>query len=212
MYSSYALVYVLSFYSPIKQQPVFPALKTGAMLPDMRSYSEQLRIRANEVGADQRTNIISISTLMQEVAGNHAVALWGTDHSHTSRIPRRFPTSRQFKTFPLKLAPPSPTGRTEEGFATEPLMVKLNLIFVMTRMLIRVEDYPRWGDPLEVETWFNKEGKIAARRDWGVTCPTTGRVLGSATSTWVMINTKTRRLAKLPTELIEKLEPFTPSK
>lgn len=118
-----------------------------------------------------------MGNLLQEVAGNHAVALW---------------------------------GRTEEGFATEPLMVKLNLIFVMTRMLIRVDDYPRWGDHLEVETWFQKEGRIAARRDWTVTCPSTGSRLGGATSMWVMINTKTRRIAKLPTEILERLDPFMP--
>jgi len=48
---------------------------------------------------------------LQEVAGNHGVALW---------------------------------GRTEEGFATDPIMVANNLIFVATRIQIRMERYPKW--------------------------------------------------------------------
>ena len=48
---------------------------------------------------------------LQEVAGNHGVALW---------------------------------GRTEEGFATDPIMVANNLIFVATRIQIRMDSYPKW--------------------------------------------------------------------
>ena len=50
-------------------------------------------------------------TRVQEVAGNHGVALW---------------------------------GRTEEGFATDPIMVANNLIFVATRIQIRMDSYPKW--------------------------------------------------------------------
>ena len=49
--------------------------------------------------------------VLQEVAGNHGVALW---------------------------------GRTEEGFATDPIMVANNLIFVATRIQIRMDSYPKW--------------------------------------------------------------------
>ena len=48
---------------------------------------------------------------VQEVAGNHGVALW---------------------------------GRTEEGFATDPIMVAHNLIFVATRIQIQMDSYPKW--------------------------------------------------------------------
>lgn len=113
-----------------------------------------------------------------QVAGNHAVALW---------------------------------GRTEEGFATDPLMVELNLIFAMTRFVIKVEDYPRWGDVVEGETWFESQGKIAARRDWLMRDAETDRLLVRASSMWVMVNTKTRRLAKMPQEMIDKFRRFTPS-
>lgn len=61
------------------------------------------------MGPDQKTGIISIANLLQEVAGNHAVAMW---------------------------------GRSTVGFASDPSMK--DLIFVMTRMQIQMERYPRW--------------------------------------------------------------------
>ena len=35
-------------------------------------------------------------------------------------------------------------GRTEEGFATDPIMVENNLIFVATRIQIQMDTYPKW--------------------------------------------------------------------
>ena len=49
----------------------------------------------------------------QEVAGNHAVALW---------------------------------GRTDAGYATDPIMVDRHLIFAATRIQIRMIKYPKWYD------------------------------------------------------------------
>lgn len=54
------------------------------------------------------------------------------------------------------------------------------------------------GEVVEVETWFMESGKIGAQREWRLREKRTGRTLGRATSTWVMINMHTRRLAKLP--------------
>ena len=61
------------------------------------------------MGPDQRTTIVSVANILQETAGNHAVAMW---------------------------------GRSTEGFASDPAM--RGLIFVMTRMQIQMETYPRW--------------------------------------------------------------------
>ncbi len=35
-------------------------------------------------------------------------------------------------------------GRGAEGFATDPIMVENHLIFVATRIQIRMEEYPQW--------------------------------------------------------------------
>ena len=35
-------------------------------------------------------------------------------------------------------------GRTEFGFATDPIMAERNLIFAMTRLQIQMDRYPKW--------------------------------------------------------------------
>ncbi|PSC69441.1 Oleoyl-acyl carrier chloroplastic [Micractinium conductrix] len=151
----------------------FPAPPGSSLVEDNRAFVECHRIRGNEVGPNQHTNIISIATLLQEAASNHAVAMW---------------------------------GRSTEGFASDPAMG--GLIFVMTRMQLQMERYPRWGDLVEVKTWFQEDGKLAAQRDFVITDVTTGQPLGRATSTWVMINMQTRRLSKFPEAAKQKMEAF----
>ena len=53
----------------------------------------------------------SIANIVQEVASNHAVAMW---------------------------------GRSEEGFATDPMLADKGLIFVMTRLQIQMDASPKW--------------------------------------------------------------------
>ncbi|GBF96834.1 oleoyl-acyl carrier thioesterase chloroplastic-like [Raphidocelis subcapitata] len=130
------------------------------------SFVEEFRIRGNECGPDQRANIITIANLLQEVGGNHGVALW---------------------------------GRADSGFASMPGMD--HLIFVATRIQIRMESYPKWGDLVRLETYFAEDGRLTTRRDWHITDARTGGYLGAATSTWVTINAETRKLAKLPEEV-----------
>lgn len=126
------------------------------------------RVRGYEVGPDQRSTMITIANLLQEVASNHAVAMW---------------------------------GRSAEGFATDPALAESGLIFVMTRLQIQMDKYPKWGDVVEVETWFQESGKLGAQRDWIIKDGISGIPLGRATSTWVMINMRTRRLSKMPDEI-----------
>jgi fatty acyl-ACP thioesterase A len=112
--------------------------------------------------------MITMANILQEVASNHAVAMW---------------------------------GRSAEGFATDPALADAGLIFVMTRLQIQMDHYPRWGDVVEIETWFQEAGKLGAQRDWLINDKVTGQQLGRATSTWVMINMHTRRLSKMPEEI-----------
>ena len=55
--------------------------------------------------------LLSSALDVQEVAGNHGVAIW---------------------------------GRTEGGFAADPIMVEQSLIFVATRIQLQLSEYPRW--------------------------------------------------------------------
>ena len=90
-------------------------------------------------------------------------------------------------------------------------MVARNLIFAATRIQIQMDEYPRWGDMVQVETWFQEEGRVAATRNWLLRDALSGRPLGRATSTWVMVNTKTRRLAKMPDEMRAKMDLLAPN-
>ncbi|BDA48332.1 Palmitoyl-acyl carrier protein thioesterase, chloroplastic [Coccomyxa sp. Obi] len=158
------------------QAPQQPC-EAGRLTDDGTAFLEEHRIRGYEVGPDQKTTIVTIANLLQEVAGNHAVALW---------------------------------GRTDAGYATDPLMVERHLIFAVTRMQIRMDSYPKWGDLVQIETWFQEEGRVSACRNWILTNQSTGEEIGRATSTWVMVNTLTRRLSKMPEEMRAKMEYLAP--
>lgn len=158
-------------------QLVLPTAAPGRLLNKATSFIDEHRIRGYEVGPDQRTNILTIANLLQEVAGNHGVALW---------------------------------GRGKEGYATDPFMVELNLIFAAARIQIQMDRYPSWGDVLQIETWFQAEGQMAACRNWIIKDVASGDEIGRATSTWVLINSKTRRMEKIPEVMKVKLEKLAP--
>jgi len=102
-------------------------------------------------------------------------------------------------------------GKNDDlGFAIAPIMVEKNLILVMTRQQLQFERYPKWGDLVEVETWYQQEGRLAARRDWAVRDGKTKETIGGGSSTWVMVNMKTRKLSKIPDEMLEEFLPFAP--
>lgn len=149
-------------------------------------------------------------------------------------------------------------GRSEQYFAADPELAKLDLIFVLTRMQIRMERYPRWcaaqystgdmqsprhvtkplehflqysrvvargssravlstgkrtlcrGDVVQVQTYFQQEGRVGARRDWILTNVATGEQYGCATSSWVMVNFKSRRLSKMPDAIKQDYQQLMP--
>jgi fatty acyl-ACP thioesterase A len=82
-------------------------------------------------------------------------------------------------------------------------MAKANLAWVCTRLHLRVREYPRWGEKVAVSTWFEPQGKIAARRDYAIEDSETGERLGEATSQWVVFNLGSRRMARIPNSVLE---------
>ncbi|GAX73594.1 hypothetical protein CEUSTIGMA_g1045.t1 [Chlamydomonas eustigma] len=144
----------------------FPSAAPGRFINDNTAFVQQFPVRGYEVAPNQRASMVTIANLLQELAGNHAVGMW---------------------------------GRAEEGFASLPNAP--DIIFVMTRLQIRMNEYPKWGDILELQTYFTDDGRLAARRDWLISDTASGKQIGSATSTWVNINMRTRKLTKLPEDL-----------
>jgi fatty acyl-ACP thioesterase A len=82
-------------------------------------------------------------------------------------------------------------------------MNQANLAWVCTRLHLRVRKYPKWGGKVSVSTWFEPQGKIAARRDYAFEDHQTGEKLGEATSQWVVFNLGSRRMARIPNSVLE---------
>eukprot|EP01018_Ginkgo_biloba_P028918 Gb_22116 [translate_table: standard] len=99
-------------------------------------------------------------------------------------------------------------GLGGEGFGTSPEMSRRNLIWIISRMQVQVDRYPSWCEVVEVDTWATSSGKNGMRRDWIVRDYKRGHILTRATSTWVMMNSETRRLSKMPEEVREQSQPY----
>jgi len=95
-----------------------------------------------------------------------------------------------------------------DGMGTTHAMMRHRLIWVVTRMHVEVNRYPVWGDVVEIDSWVAAEGKNGMRRDFLVRDITTGHVISRATSTWVMMNQDTRRLSKMPKEVLDEISPY----
>ncbi|KAL6861511.1 hypothetical protein ACP4OV_017211 [Aristida adscensionis] len=99
-------------------------------------------------------------------------------------------------------------GLLGDGFGATPEMSKRNLIWVVSKIQLLVEQYPSWGDMVQVDTWVAAAGKNGMRRDWHVRDYNSGRTILRATSVWVMMNKKTRRLSKMPDEVRAEIGPY----
>ena len=99
-------------------------------------------------------------------------------------------------------------GLLGDGFGATPEMSKRNLIWVVSKIQLLVEQYPAWGDMVQVDTWVAAAGKNGMRRDWHVRDYNSGRTILRATSVWVMMHKKTRRLSKMPDEVRAEIGPY----
>jgi len=77
-----------------------------------------------------------------------------------------------------------------------------NQFWVVLRWYIKMEKYPRWQDEIIMETWPRMPEHLYAFRDYNIKSKD-GNILGKATSTWMVLNAKTRRPEKL--ELVKGL-------
>ncbi|GAA0183536.1 hypothetical protein Leryth_022532 [Lithospermum erythrorhizon] len=97
-------------------------------------------------------------------------------------------------------------GLLGDGFGSTPEMSKRNLIWVVTKMQILVDQYPTWGDVVQVDTWVAASGKNGMRRDWLVRDSKTGHILTRASGVSVMMDKEIRRLAKIPDEVRAEID------
>ncbi|XP_065869038.1 palmitoyl-acyl carrier protein thioesterase, chloroplastic-like isoform X1 [Euphorbia lathyris] len=86
-------------------------------------------------------------------------------------------------------------------------MSKKDLIWVLSSLQIVVDRYPSWLDVVQVETWMYPLGKNGLGHDWVIRDRNTGDVLAQATSQFVLMNKKTRKLSKFSDKVKEELAP-----
>lgn len=94
-----------------------------------------------------------------------------------------------------------------------------NISWVLTRLKVKMNRYPRWNEKVEIVTFPRGGRKIVAWRDFTVRT-SDGEILGLATSEWMIIDLATRRIVSIPDAVFEVsdalneavlgLDPFTP--
>jgi medium-chain acyl-[acyl-carrier-protein] hydrolase len=80
------------------------------------------------------------------------------------------------------------------GFGMEDL-VKDNHFWVLSRMAAIINIWPGWEETIIVRTWPRGTDKIFAIRDYEASYPD-GTVIASATSSWLIVDIKSRRVQR----------------
>jgi medium-chain acyl-[acyl-carrier-protein] hydrolase len=72
--------------------------------------------------------------------------------------------------------------------------------WVLTRLYIRVDRPPRYGDRVTIETWPTGVDRLFALRDFRL-CAADGKTLAVAASSWCIISLEARRIVRPPESL-----------
>ena len=81
-----------------------------------------------------------------------------------------------------------------------------DISWVLTRMVVKMDRYPKWGDEVAVETFPRGGRKIVAWRDFEVKDAKDG-TLGVASSEWMIIDLKTRKIHAIPERVFAANDP-----
>lgn len=87
------------------------------------------------------------------------------------------------------------------GFSNE-VMARAGVAWVLSRLCVRMDRYPRAGEDIAVETWPSVLERKRAIRDFGLT-DAQGTIIGTATSAWTALNLEMRRLGAFPPEVVK---------
>ncbi|MEN8201274.1 MAG: acyl-ACP thioesterase domain-containing protein [Bacteroidota bacterium] len=80
-------------------------------------------------------------------------------------------------------------------------MNRRHSMWVLSRMKIRMDQYPVWDDRLSVETWHKGMDRIFGLRDFKVR-DEAGKVLGVASSAWLILDSQTRRPVRSDSDVL----------
>ena len=71
-------------------------------------------------------------------------------------------------------------------------LVEHQYFWVLSRLSIQMEEYPRWGDRIKIKTWLAGMGRLFALRRFSI-AGSKGDILGTAKSAWLVLDLKSRR-------------------
>lgn len=77
------------------------------------------------------------------------------------------------------------------GFGFEDMNEK-KIMWVLSRMRIRIDQYPAWDDRVSVETWHRGMNRLFGLRDFRLK-NIDKKILGVASSAWLILDSETRR-------------------
>jgi medium-chain acyl-[acyl-carrier-protein] hydrolase len=80
-------------------------------------------------------------------------------------------------------------------------LIKKDLVWVLARQMIRMEKYPHWEDTIRIDTWPTGSDRLFFFRDFKISNKN-GELLGTGTTTWFVIDIKSRRPQK-PDKFLE---------
>ena len=80
-----------------------------------------------------------------------------------------------------------------------------NISWILTRLIINMEAYPKWGDEVIVGTFPRGGRRIAAWRDFEIK-DAAGTVLGVATSEWMIIDLAARKTVAVPQTVLSCID------
>jgi acyl-ACP thioesterase len=81
-------------------------------------------------------------------------------------------------------------------------MNRRHTMWVLSRMKIRMEQYPLWDDRVLVETWHKGMDRFFGLRDFRVR-DQEGNVLGVASSAWLILDSESRRPVRPGTDVLQ---------
>ena len=87
------------------------------------------------------------------------------------------------------------------GYGRDDLL-KQNHFWVLSRMYAKIESWPVWNETINVRTWPNGVDKLFAMRNYELSYKD-GRKIGSASSSWLIIDRTTKRIQR-PDEFLQK--------
>lgn len=70
-----------------------------------------------------------------------------------------------------------------------------NAFWVLTRILVQMDEYPDWRDEIQIKTWPKGTDGFFALRDFEISKD--NKVIGKATTSWLILDAETKRPRKL---------------